>query len=90
MRKDRGPTRLGVTVSKKALKNSVDRNRFKRVVKEVFRLNKQKLEGCYDIVVIARNGVPRKLDFHWFQGEFERFISYANSKRERRENKADG
>lgn len=49
--------RLGITVTKK-VSGAVGRNRVKRVVREVFRLNRHLFpEGC-DVVVIAKSGAP--------------------------------
>lgn len=49
--------RLGITVTKK-VSGSVGRNRVKRVVREVFRQNRDLFpEGC-DVVVIAKSGAP--------------------------------
>lgn len=45
--------RLGVSVSKKVGK-SVIRNRVKRLIKEAFRKNTDKLDKGFDIVIIAR------------------------------------
>lgn len=46
--------RVGVSVSKKVAKRAVDRNRVKRLVKEVVRQWVGELAPEYDIVVIAR------------------------------------
>ena len=48
-----GQTRLGITVSKKVGK-SVQRNRVKRLIREVFRLLRSDLLPSYDIVVVGR------------------------------------
>lgn len=45
--------RLGFTVSTK-LGNAVTRNRVRRRLREVYRLNEDKLRVGYDIVVVAR------------------------------------
>ena len=48
-----GESRLGITVSRK-FGNSVQRNRFKRLVRESFRTVRSDLLGKYDIIVTAR------------------------------------
>lgn len=48
--------RLGVIISKKSAPRAVQRNRFKRVVRESFRLHQQLLSGN-DVVVIGYKGV---------------------------------
>lgn len=48
--------RLGVVVSKKNCRLAHQRNRFKRVVRESFRLQQQQLGGL-DIIVLARRGI---------------------------------
>jgi ribonuclease P protein component len=45
--------RLGITVSTK-LGGAVQRNRIRRRLKEVYRLNEEKFSAGYDIVLVAR------------------------------------
>lgn len=49
----RGYNRLGVTVSTK-LGHAVVRNRVRRRLREIFRLNQDKLTQGYDMIVVAR------------------------------------
>jgi len=51
-----GHPRLGLIVSKKNVRRAVDRNRFKRLVRESVRLQQGDLPAV-DIVVLARRGV---------------------------------
>lgn len=51
--------RLGISVSKK-VGNSVVRHRVKRLIKEAYRLNMDKIKEGYDVVVIARNTAKGK------------------------------
>jgi ribonuclease P protein component len=52
--------RLGTTVTKKVGK-AVLRTRLKRLIKEVFRLNKEKLRGHdVDVVVVAKKNIHGK------------------------------
>lgn len=47
------PTRLGITVTRK-VGDAVTRNRIKRLVREVFRQNRQRLPSGLDIVWVAK------------------------------------
>jgi ribonuclease P protein component len=47
------PTRLGITVTRK-IGNAVARNRIKRLVREVFRLNRTRLPEGLDLVWVAK------------------------------------
>lgn len=51
--------RLGLAISKKVHRLAVDRNRYKRIARETFRLQKQQLEA-WDFVVMARRSKPVK------------------------------
>ena len=50
-----GYSRIGLIAAKKKVPSAVDRNRFKRVIREVFRRNKP-LFGSLDIVFVANSG----------------------------------
>ncbi|AQU84500.1 MULTISPECIES: ribonuclease P protein component [unclassified Halomonas] len=52
----RGHPRVGLIVSKKNVKRAVDRNRFKRLVRESVRLRQDHLPPV-DIVILAKRGV---------------------------------
>ncbi len=62
--------RLGVTVTKK-VGPAVARNRVKRVMREVFRRNRQLFPGGADVVAIAKKGAP-ELGYAEALGEVER------------------
>lgn len=49
-------TRFGISVSKK-VGNSIVRHRLTRLIRESIRLNSDKFESGYDIVIVARAGL---------------------------------
>jgi len=51
--------RLGLAISKKVTRLAVDRNRFKRIARETFRVAQQSL-GNWGFVVMARSPKPTK------------------------------
>jgi ribonuclease P protein component len=67
-----GYPRLGLVVGKKAVPGAVERNRIKRVLREVFRLNKP-LFGSMDVVFVAKRG-SEKLDYALAKREIEEIV----------------
>jgi ribonuclease P protein component len=63
-------TRLGVTAGRR-VGCAVQRNRIKRVVREVFRRNRELFPRECDVVLVARSGADR-LDYASVLGELER------------------
>ncbi|MBN2223232.1 MAG: ribonuclease P protein component [Deltaproteobacteria bacterium] len=61
---DLGFCRLGIAVPKR-VGNAVARNKIKRLIREVFRLNRESLPGSIDLLVVVRRP-PDNLDL----GEF--------------------
>jgi ribonuclease P protein component len=56
-RSDAEPPRLGVTVTRK-IGGAVQRNRVKRVIREVFRCYRELFPVGCDVVLIAKDGAP--------------------------------
>ena len=71
-----GENRMGITCGK-TIGKAVVRNRVKRLIREGYRLNEDKLNSGYDIVIVARTrAVGKKMDV------IRRDIRYAFSKLE--------
>ena len=49
--------RLGVVAGKRTHRRSVDRVRAKRLMREAFRLNRFRIRGRVDVLLIARRGI---------------------------------
>ncbi len=61
LRNDNNPVcRLGLVVSRRTEKSAVKRNKFKRRIREIFRLNKYNIKKGTDIVVVATKDVIHK------------------------------
>jgi ribonuclease P protein component len=68
-------SRLGITVSKR-VGNAVMRNRFKRLIREWFRVNKSSIQGCWDFNVIAKKtatGLASRQVFMSLEKLFDKF-----------------
>ena len=72
-----GRGRMGISLSKRVLKNAVARNRVKRLLKETFRHNAKELTG-YDVNVIGQGSLKnewstlKRVDL---EGEFSAFLA---------------
>jgi ribonuclease P protein component len=67
-----GYPRLGIVVGKRSVPGSVERNRVKRVLREVFRRNKP-FFGSMDLVIVAKKG-SEGLDYAQAKGEIEAIV----------------
>ena len=67
--------RLGITASRK-FGNAIARNKIKRRLREIFRLQQEKLETGYDILIIPKFKA-RHLSFAQTQNELERVLPFA-------------
>jgi ribonuclease P protein component len=65
----KGATRLGIAVSKK-YGGSVERNRVKRVIREVFRRNRSRFPKAADVVVVPKR-VRHRIGYHGLVKEIE-------------------
>lgn len=73
-RKNRGTeNHLGITVSKK-VGTAVVRNRIRRLIKENYRLNEERIVQGYDLVIVARLRAAQA-DFYRIQSSFLSLIS---------------
>jgi len=49
--------RLGVVASKRSFRKAVERSRAKRLLREAYRLNRFRLHGDYDVILVARRSI---------------------------------
>ncbi len=68
-REDGGPTRLGITVTRKVGK-AVLRNRIKRLVREWFRQRDHGMGSC-DLIVVVKREFPEQLRLQQVERDLE-------------------
>ncbi len=73
---DASVSRLGLIVGKK-FGNAPRRNRFKRIVREAYRLNKRLLGNSVDIIVIPRPGL-KELSLRVIEDGFKVILTQIN------------
>lgn|GEM_PF-4014610 len=68
-------SRLGMAVSRKTMRHAVDRNRFKRRLRELFRTQQHDFAYPVDVVVIARRD-SLQADYAAIRQGFSRFLKH--------------
>ena len=68
MRNGEESNRLGISVSKK-VGNSVVRHHIARLMREIFRLNNEKIETGLNIIVVARTAAAAS-DYKYLEGAY--------------------
>lgn len=77
--------RLGLAIAKKSVRTAVQRNRIKRLAREFFRLNKNKI-ACADYVLLVRSGID-KMDNQVINQSLSKQFNYLRKKLTRSEKK---
>ena len=84
IRTDRKETRIGISVSKK-VGNSVVRHHVTRLLRESFRLNRDRVKKGLDIVVVAR-AAAKEAEFKNIEGAYLHLCGLHNILENRSEN----
>ena len=84
IRTDREETRIGISVSKK-VGNSVIRHHVTRLLRESFRLNRDRVKKGLDIVVVAR-AAAKEAEFKNIEGAYLHLCGLHNILENRSEN----
>ena len=79
--------RLGMVIAKKNIPRAVDRNKIKRVMREVFRNHSSfPTDTCLDIVLLVRGKIPRDNAGSLYQkleAQLKKLLKKANAVQER-------
>ena len=75
-----GETRIGISASKK-VGNSVVRHHLARLIREIFRLHKDKIDTGLDIVVVARQAA-KESDYKKLESAFKHLCGLHNIMKE--------
>jgi ribonuclease P protein component len=73
-----GTARLGLAISKKCARRSVDRNRLKRIARESFRLSQLDLPGV-DVIILCSRGAVELPNHLLFQALDSAWLSIRKS-----------
>lgn len=74
-------SRIGIPCGKRFSKRAVDRNRFRRLIREVFRLHRREWKSPVEVVVLPRCR-PAQCNFQLFEKEFLQLVAKAARKYE--------
>ena len=69
-------SRIAVIAGKRTFRRAVDRNRAKRRLREVFRLNREHVQSGHDLMLLARAGVLGA-SFSELEAEFRKLLARA-------------
>jgi ribonuclease P protein component len=70
-------TRIGFSIESKYFKTAIKRNRIRRILREVFRKNIEKIKSGFDIVVFYKRKED-KIDFSIISVEAEKMLRKVN------------
>ncbi|MFZ3009399.1 MAG: ribonuclease P protein component [Candidatus Microsaccharimonas sp.] len=70
----RSASRISVVVSKKVIKGAIGRNRIRRRIYEYMRLNLERLNATYDIVIIVTSPELRDMPYNELSGQLDQLF----------------
>ena len=70
-------SRLGFSISSRTVKLASNRNRIKRIFREIYRKEKKSVKKGFDIVIIIRRNLPRPIQYKDMKDMFFKAIKTA-------------